>query len=108
MNDCAECRVFIGAPILNADGDCLARGWVWLDGEEQRRQNDDHRVVVDPAKLTAVREAAGLSMNALAAVAGVTQKNVAFIEKGRRQYTSGSVVKRLARALGIEEGVLVG
>ena len=57
---------------------------------------------------TAVREAAGLSMNALAAVAGVTQKNVAFIEKGRRQYTSGSVVKRLARALGIEEGVLVG
>ena len=57
---------------------------------------------------TPEREAAGLSMNALAAVAGVTQKNVAFIEKGRRQYTSGSVVKRLARALGIEEGVLVG
>lgn len=101
-----ECRVFV-TPILNADGDCRARGWVWLNGWEQQA-HDDHRVVIDPSKLTALREAAGLSAYRLAVLASLNKKDVRLIEMGRRAYTTGKVAERLAEALGVGMEELTG
>jgi transcriptional regulator with XRE-family HTH domain len=56
---------------------------------------------LNPAALRAIRERSGLSVTALAALAGIKQSHLSNIEAGRRR-ASAEVGVALARALKID------
>jgi len=58
-------------------------------------------------RLRELRDAHGLSQQALAAAAGVRQATVSDLESGKAQAVSFRVLEQLADALGVEPGELV-
>lgn len=57
--------------------------------------------------LRQLREEAGLTQDQLARKAGVTEAYISMIEAGKRQWPSVPVLRRLAKAFGIEVGELL-
>ena len=53
---------------------------------------------INPHALRAIRERSGLSVSALASLAGASQPHLSNVESGRRQ-ASPDLIQRLARAL---------
>ncbi len=59
-------------------------------------------------RLKRLREIKGLSQNELAKRAGVHRPTISELEAGRQQDVTVETAKRLARALGVSLGLLVG
>lgn len=58
-------------------------------------------------RLRELREAKGLSQEALGEAAGVRQATISELESGRKQRLDFGILERLADALGVEPGELL-
>lgn len=72
-----------------------------------RRDELHEHVVAFGLRIRELREAAGLSQEALAHAAGLERAEVGFIERAERE-PGISIVVPLANALGVEPGELFG
>lgn len=104
-----ECAVFIGKPILNADGDCRARGWVWDEKPPRPRHPRGTKLLFAPnrERLRELRTAAGLSQNKLCTLAHICTKGYGKIEDGRQPHIRWQTAEAIARVLGVEPERLV-
>ena len=87
----------------------------WQGDASRRRVRKDHvttwRVEIDETfrrNLRAAREAKGLNVDQLSLMVGTNRRLVRDIEEGRSQSPKLSTVFRLAEALGVEPGELLG
>lgn len=59
-------------------------------------------------RIRLIRQRRGLSQNELSRQAGVRQALISELEAGKKQDTTGSVLRRLAHVLGVSVDYLVG